>query len=140
MTEQQSLMPSYDFSWAELQVAERLKRGVRFVVSPLEAPIIFWAADPDSVLNAVAAHSGVVDRQPRPVYGRPRLRLDSLTRRKLIWVGSALFTVAFANILWAMAGLPSAVTTPLRVLVLISCALYMLATVLIPGDYWTRGR
>lgn len=35
------LMPSYDFSWAEIQAAERLKRGVRFVVSPLEAPIIF---------------------------------------------------------------------------------------------------
>lgn len=134
------LMPSYAFSWADIQLTERLKRGVRFVVSPLEAPVIFWTADPDRVLDAVAAHGSVVARQSHPVYGRPRLHRGPLTRRKLVGVGSAVFTVIFANIVWAIAGLPATVTTPLRVLVLIVCVLYILVAVLIPDDYWTRGR
>ena len=133
-------MPSYDFSWPDMRRVELLKRGVRFVTSQLEAPIIFWTTDPDRVLDAVAAHITLVDRQTQPVYGRLRLHRGLLTRRKLVGIGSAVFTAVFANILWTISGLPASVTTPLRVLVFIACAVSVLVGVLVPDDYWTRGR
>ena len=134
------LLPSYDFVWPDIQRVERLRRGVRFFTASLEAPVIFWASDPDTILDAIAVHTAVVDRQPQPVYGRPRLSRQGLTRRKLVGIALAIFTVVVANVLWAVAGLSAAVVAPLRMLILVVCILYVLAVVLIPDGYWTRGR
>lgn len=134
------LMPTYDLGWSDIRQVERLPRGVRFITASLAEPVIFWTTDPDRVLEAIERYSTTVDRQPQRPPARPRIRRGPLTRRKLVGVAMALWVALFANILWTIIGLPGAITTPLRVLVLILCALYVLAVVVVPDDYWTRGR
>ncbi len=132
------LLPSYDFTWSDIRQVERLTRGIRFTTAQMEDPIAFWTTDPNRMLDACASYTIAIDRQPQRVYGHPRLHRGPLTRRKAVGVVSAIVTAVFANILWTIVGLPAAVTILLRVLVLIICALYVLAVVLIPDNYWTR--
>jgi len=135
------LMPSYDFPWTDVGRVNCLKRGgIRFTVSSLHAPVIFWSADPTPVLDAIASYNIPMERQPQPVYGPIRLRFGPLSRPKLVAIGSALVAVVVANVLWTMARLPADVTAALRLLVLIVFAVYVLVTVFVPDDYWTRGR
>ena len=134
-------LPSYHLTWTQLERAERLRNGVRFISPSLVAPLIFLTAEPGPVLAAVAAHGVAVEQAVQSTYSAlPRLRIGPLTRSKLVVIGSSIFTLVFANLLWSVTGLPATDTSALRVLLLIVVVVAIVATVVIPDEYWTRGR